>query len=94
VRATGNPTLCELVGASGPKHFSTEARPLAGPSLGAEWSNGLRLKAYAPAGLWGAFLLFLGGRSDVPAVDTDLPLDKAAHFFCTVFWASWRLGAG
>ena len=30
--------------------------------------------------IWGAFLLFLGGRSDVPAVETDLPLDKAAHF--------------
>jgi VanZ family protein len=25
-------------------------------------------------------LLFLGGRSDVPTVDTPLPLDKAAHF--------------
>lgn len=40
----------------------------------------MRLKVYAPAGLWGAFLLFLGGRSDVPTVETDLPLDKAAHF--------------
>jgi VanZ family protein len=30
--------------------------------------------------VWGAFLLFLGGWSDVPAVETDLPLDKAAHF--------------
>ena len=39
-----------------------------------------QLAPYAPAIIWGAFLLFLGGRSDVPAVDTDLPLDKAAHF--------------
>jgi VanZ family protein len=30
--------------------------------------------------VWGAFLLMLGGRSDVPAVETELPLDKAAHF--------------
>ena len=36
--------------------------------------------AYAPAVLWGAFLLYLGGRSNVLAVDTTLPLDKAAHF--------------
>ena len=26
-------------------------------------------------------MLFLGGRSDVPTVDIDLPLDKAAHLF-------------
>jgi len=26
-------------------------------------------------------VLFIGGRSNVPAVETDLPLDKAAHFF-------------
>lgn len=25
-------------------------------------------------------LLFLGGQSDVPSVETNLPLDKAAHF--------------
>jgi VanZ family protein len=25
-------------------------------------------------------LLFVGGRSDVPTVETTLPLDKAAHF--------------
>lgn len=25
--------------------------------------------------------MFLGGRSDVPTVDIDLPLDKAAHLF-------------
>ncbi len=42
--------------------------------------HGLKLRPYAPAIMWGAFLLFLGGRSDVPAVETDLPLDKAAHF--------------
>lgn len=39
-----------------------------------------RLFAYAPALVWGALLLFIGGRSNVPAVETDLPLDKAAHF--------------
>jgi VanZ family protein len=36
--------------------------------------------AYAPALVWAAFLLFLGGRSDVPSFDTPLPIDKAAHF--------------
>ena len=36
--------------------------------------------AYAPALIWAAVLLFLGGRSDVPTVETTLPLDKAAHF--------------
>lgn len=36
--------------------------------------------AYAPAIVWAAFLLFIGGRSDVPTVETPLPLDKAAHF--------------
>lgn len=36
--------------------------------------------AYAPAILWAALLLWLGGRSDVPAPTTDLPLDKLAHF--------------
>jgi VanZ family protein len=40
----------------------------------------LKFKHYAPAVLWGAFLLWLGGRSDVPAIDTELPVDKAAHF--------------
>jgi VanZ family protein len=39
-----------------------------------------RVLAYAPAVVWAALLLFLGGRSDVPTVDTGLPLDKAAHF--------------
>ncbi|HEY0304860.1 MAG TPA: VanZ family protein [Longimicrobiales bacterium] len=39
-----------------------------------------RVLAYAPAAVWAALLLFLGGRSDVPTVDTPLPLDKAAHF--------------
>ena len=36
--------------------------------------------AYVPAAVWAVALLFLGGRSDVPTVDTRLPLDKAAHF--------------
>lgn len=40
----------------------------------------LRVLAYAPAAVWAALLLFLGGRSDVPAVESPLPLDKAAHF--------------
>jgi len=39
-----------------------------------------RIIAYAPAVVWAALLLFLGGRSDVPTVETPLPLDKAAHF--------------
>lgn len=39
-----------------------------------------RILAYAPAFVWAALLLSLGGRSDVPSVETDLPLDKAAHF--------------
>ncbi len=43
-------------------------------------ANVRRLKAYAPAILWAAVLLFLGGQSDVPSVETNLPLDKAAHF--------------
>lgn len=43
-------------------------------------ANVRRLKAYAPAILWAAVLLFLGVQSDVPSVDTSLPLDKAAHF--------------
>lgn len=36
--------------------------------------------AYAPAIVWAVLLLTLGGRSDVPSVETGLPLDKAAHF--------------
>jgi VanZ family protein len=39
-----------------------------------------RVLAYAPAAVWAALLLLLGGQSDVPTVDTPLPLDKAAHF--------------
>lgn len=35
--------------------------------------------AYAPAAVWAGVLLFVGGRSDVPAVDTTLPIDKLAH---------------
>jgi len=31
--------------------------------------------------LWAALVLFIGGRSNVPTVDTTLPLDKVAHFF-------------
>jgi VanZ family protein len=44
-------------------------------------ARGLRgLAAYAPALLWGAFVLWLGGRRDVPSPAIDLPLDKLAHF--------------
>ncbi|HUP88467.1 MAG TPA: VanZ family protein [Longimicrobiales bacterium] len=35
--------------------------------------------AYAPAALWAGVLLFVGGRSDVPSIDTTLPIDKLAH---------------
>ncbi len=42
--------------------------------------HALKLQPYAPAMVWGAFLLFLGGRSEIPTVQADLPLDKAAHF--------------
>ncbi|MGQ0561089.1 MAG: VanZ family protein [Gemmatimonadota bacterium] len=39
-----------------------------------------RARAYVPALLWAALLLFIGGRSDVPTVESPLPVDKAAHF--------------
>jgi VanZ family protein len=39
-----------------------------------------RVLAYLPAGVWAAMLLFLGGRRNVPTVESPLPLDKAAHF--------------
>jgi VanZ family protein len=38
------------------------------------------LVAYAPALAWAAFLLWLGGRRDVPMPAIDLPIDKLAHF--------------
>jgi VanZ family protein len=38
------------------------------------------LAAYAPALVWCAFVLWLGGRRDVPSPEIDLPLDKLAHF--------------
>jgi VanZ family protein len=40
----------------------------------------LRFAAYLPALVWAGFLLFLGGRSNVPTIRTTLPLDKVAHF--------------
>lgn len=40
----------------------------------------MKFVAYVPAILWGAILIFLGGRSNVPSVQTSLPLDKVAHF--------------
>lgn len=70
-------------------HLESGSRTARGP-----WPNALailaancrrrravsRFLAYAPATVWAALLLFLGGRSDVPTADTPLPLDKAAHF--------------
>lgn len=38
------------------------------------------LAALAPAIIWAAVVLYIGGRSSVPAPRVDLPLDKAAHF--------------
>ncbi|HEX6559782.1 MAG TPA: VanZ family protein, partial [Longimicrobiales bacterium] len=34
-----------------------------------------------PAVVWAAVVLFVGGRSNVPTVESPLPLDKIAHFF-------------
>jgi VanZ family protein len=39
-----------------------------------------RLIAYLPALVWAMVLLFVGGRSDLPPVQSPLPLDKFAHF--------------
>lgn len=33
-----------------------------------------------PAIVWAVLLVFIGGRSNVPSVESPLPLDKAAHF--------------
>jgi VanZ family protein len=33
-----------------------------------------------PAAVWAAIVIFIGGRSNVPRVDSPLPVDKAAHF--------------
>jgi VanZ family protein len=38
------------------------------------------MTSYVPALLWAGLLLFIGGQSNVPTVETDLPADKAAHF--------------
>src|SRR5262245_12575533 len=46
----------------------------------AKIGRSLRFAAYVPALLWAGFLLFLGGRSNVPTLDTTLPVDKVAHF--------------
>ena len=40
----------------------------------------MKVAAYVPVVLWGAILIFIGGRSNVPSVQTSLPLDKVAHF--------------
>lgn len=43
------------------------------------------MTSYVPALVWAGLLLFIGGRSSVPTVETDLPLDKAFHFFAYGF---------
>lgn len=54
--------------------------------------------ALAPAVLWGAFVFFLGGRSNLPAPNTGLPLDKVAHFVmygvlgALAAWGARRIG--
>lgn len=40
----------------------------------------MKIAAYVPVVVWGAILIFIGGRSRVPSVQTSLPLDKVAHF--------------
>ena len=40
----------------------------------------MRVLAYAPALIWAVLLVLVGGRSNVPRVESPLPLDKAAHF--------------
>jgi VanZ family protein len=47
-----------------------------------DWSRQIELRfaAYLPALVWAGFLLFLGGRSNVPTIHTTLPVDKVAHF--------------
>lgn len=56
--------------------------------------------ALAPAVLWGAFVFFLGGRSNLPSPQTDLPIDKVAHFVmygilgALAAWGARRVGGG
>ncbi len=38
------------------------------------------LRALAPALFWAVIVLYIGGRSSVPSLGIDLPLDKVAHF--------------
>ena len=38
------------------------------------------IAALAPALLWAAIVLYIGGRSSVPSPGLDLPVDKVAHF--------------
>jgi VanZ family protein len=52
------------------------AAPVSGPAA----RRTPPLVAYAPALLWAALLLWLGGRSDVPSPRVNFPLDKLAHF--------------
>lgn len=41
-----------------------------------------RLRSFLPALVWAAFVLFLGGQSDIrgPRLDLPIPVDKLAHF--------------
>lgn len=41
----------------------------------------MKISAYVPVVVWGAIVIFIGGRSNVPTVPTSLPVDKVAHFF-------------
>jgi VanZ family protein len=52
------------------RHIDTPRR---GPGL-------RKLIAYLPAIIWAVVVLGIGSMHDVPAPDTTLPLDKAAHF--------------
>lgn len=57
--------------------------------------------AYLPALLWAGVILYIGGRSNVPTVESSLPLDKVAHFvmygilgaLATRGWVKTRTGA-
>jgi VanZ family protein len=68
-----------LVGPVAPGHLA-RARRVTGAAATGGTGRATPVLAYAPALLWAALLLWLGGRSDVPSPVTDLPLDKLAHF--------------
>lgn len=68
-----------LVAPVAPGHLARARRVMTAPARDGTGRVSAAV-AYAPALLWAALLLWLGGRSDVPAPTTDLPLDKLAHF--------------